>query len=510
MPIDGAEDPAIAALRVHQWLPAWDELAFDPDQRQSKPNENFYLFSMPASKLRRLAGIYRRSTADAMARKDDLGIQRRHDSSRSTEIRHYVQGGFPWSALSDAKRKDGENDALKKPGWLPTAVVINILGVGDERDGVRAAEDAVIDVQDVAGEQFVRLVLPKAGSTNSPPPIEVIDGQHRLFAFDDENAESDDYELPVVAFHQLDISWQAYLFWTINIKPKRINASLAFDLYPLLREQDWLDSGEVVQVYRESRAQELAEMLWSVPDNPWYQRINMLGGSRRENGPVTQAAFIRSLVASLVKSWEPRGALPGGLFGGTTDGRDGLSWSRTQQSAFLLTAWSTFAEQVKQSHADWAEALREADAELEIGVRPDVYREPAFTSSNSLLATDQGVRAFQYVINDLCQVKNRELRLQAWNDPGESSDVTPELVRAVADSLRAQPVYEFLVDISKALAQFDWRTSGAPGLDEQARRAAAALRGSGGYRELRMRLIGFLQESDISSVQLAASLVRFQ
>src|SRR5690606_1088952 len=92
-------------------------------------------------------------------------------------------------------------------------------------------------------------------------PIEVIDGQHRLWAFED-NAELDgDFEVPVVAFHGLDISWQAYLFYVINIKPAKINTSLAFDLYPLLRTEDWLERAEGPQIYRESRAQELTEAL---------------------------------------------------------------------------------------------------------------------------------------------------------------------------------------------------------------------------------------------------------
>jgi hypothetical protein len=77
------------------------------------------------------------------------------------------------------------------------------------------------------------------------PPIEVIDGQHRLWAFDD-RSEAAGFELPVVAFYGLDISWQAYLFYTINIKPKKINASLAFDRYPLLRTEDWLERFEAL------------------------------------------------------------------------------------------------------------------------------------------------------------------------------------------------------------------------------------------------------------------------
>src|SRR6202012_1693477 len=122
------------------------------------------------------------------------------------------------------------------------------------------------------------LHLPQGGVTaDGIPPIEVIDGQHRLFAFDDPDADVEDYHLPVVAFHGLDISWQAYLFWTININPKKINPSLAFDLYPLLRSEDWLDRAESHPIYRETRAQELTEILWSHPSSAWYDKINMLG-----------------------------------------------------------------------------------------------------------------------------------------------------------------------------------------------------------------------------------------
>src|SRR5438445_5291967 len=99
------------------------------------------------------------------------------------------------------------------------------------------------------------------------PPFEIIDGQHRLYSFE-KGVFAEEYQLPVVAFENLDISWQAYLFWTINIKPKRISASMAFDLYPLLRTEDWLERFSHY-VYRETRAQELVEALWSNPHSPW-------------------------------------------------------------------------------------------------------------------------------------------------------------------------------------------------------------------------------------------------
>src|ERR1700722_3363273 len=142
------------------------------------------------------------------------------------------------------------------------------------------------------------------GSPSRLPPFEVIDGQHRLWAFEGAS-KLENFELPVVAFVGLDISWQAYLFYTINIKPKKINTSLAFDLYPLLRTEDSLERFEGTAIYRETRAQEITEALWSYPKSPWHRRIDMLGEGGRKH--VTQAAWVRSLTATFVKSFEGRG-----------------------------------------------------------------------------------------------------------------------------------------------------------------------------------------------------------
>ncbi|WP_447647241.1 DGQHR domain-containing protein [Microbacterium forte] len=503
------EPTTLTAIRVKQWLSQWDDMQYDEGQNQSRPKPHFYMFSMPASKLRRLSGIYRRDADQLVPRAEDLSIQRKHDPERSEEIRRYVEGGYPWSGLSTAKRDDPANDRLRKPGWLPTAVVVNILEPGNVRsDKVVGAGDA-ISIQDGPASGMATLTVPALSDNDeSVPPIEVIDGQHRLFAFEDGDSDVEDYDLPVVAFHGLDISWQAYLFWTINIKPKKINASLAFDLYPLLREQEWLNSGEVVQVYRESRAQELTEMLWASPDSPWYKRINMLGGPRAENGPVTQAAFIRSLIASMVKSWTPRGRA-GGIFGGTPDASGGgLSWSRLQQGAFLVTAWRLLAEKVGESDASWAISLRNATGALDVDEEHQVGpKDPAFAGPFTLLATDQGVRGFQSVINDLCYTRSHELSLSGWRDLSAAPEVTPEYIAIAASTLADEPVYGFLAEIAESLADFDWRTSGFPGLDEHERLRASALRGSSGYKELRTRLVDHLRSSTNESVQTAANLV---
>ena len=125
----------LQALRVHQWLPDWDEVDFDPKQYRAQPPQDFYLFTLPAAQLRALCGIFRRSVDEGLARSRDLGIQRRHDEGRSLKIHEFVEHGFPWSALSEQRRKSGEFDDLKKPGWLPTAIVVNILKRDDTRNG---------------------------------------------------------------------------------------------------------------------------------------------------------------------------------------------------------------------------------------------------------------------------------------------------------------------------------------------------------------------------------------
>lgn len=325
----GEERRQVPAIKVHQWLRGWDRVEYLPAAHRQKPLPHFYLFSLSAVELRRLCGISRRQASRLTPRAADLGIQRQHDRERSDEIAKFVEFGYPWSTLSESKRRSEEFNDLRKPGWLPTAIVVNILQATDERANETLSPSDIVTITD---EPTCHITLPysepKSWRPSSPVfPMEVIDGQHRLWAFE---SDSDS--------HGLDISWQAYLFWTINIKPKRINPSLAFDLYPLLRAEDWLDRGEGHSVYRETRSQELTEALWSHPDSPWYDRINMLG--ERPISWVSQSAWIKSLMATFVRPWKGRGSSMGGLFGSRLgDSDEVLGWNRAQQAAFLLFSW---------------------------------------------------------------------------------------------------------------------------------------------------------------------------
>lgn len=469
----------LPALTVSQWLDTWDRADFSSSKYRRRPPKQFLLLSMEATELRRLIGIQRRSSAEGRPRSLDLGIQRAHESERSSEIADYVNFGFPWSKLSKRKRKTAEFVDLIKPGWLPTAVVVNILLPDDTRDGQSVSPSDLVSVHLKGSTADIEIpnTSQHGWELSGLPPIEVIDGQHRLWSFEH---EVKGYQVPVVAFHGLDRSWQAYLFYTINISPKRINSSLAYDLYPLLRTEDWLEKFDGHSVYRESRAQELTEALWSYEQSPWHERINMLG--ERGKKMVTQGSWVRSLLATFVKSWEGRRVQVGGLFGAPVGEHQlVLPWSRPQQAAFLIYAWLKLAKAISDSSPDWAQELARGTAEplSVIGLE----------ATDSMLNSDMGVRGFLYVLNDLCFVRASQLGLHSWEYEGAGSATSDIAISEALDSLDKQPVAEFIVRLTDRLAEYDWRSSKASTLEHEQRQLKARFRGSGGYRLLRQELL---------------------
>ncbi|PYP82206.1 MAG: hypothetical protein DMF61_27035 [Blastocatellia bacterium AA13] len=113
----------------------------------------------------------------------------------------------------------------------------------------------------------------------------VLDGQHRLWAFDPQWSNNVDLELVVSAFINLPDEFKALIFGTINGEQRKINPSLVYDLIPMLRTTDWVK-------FRDARAQELVEELNTRADSPWRDRIAMVGESNRI---ISQSSFIAAL-----------------------------------------------------------------------------------------------------------------------------------------------------------------------------------------------------------------------
>jgi len=252
------ETVRIPVLKVSQWLSTWDSAQWAPPDLP-QPSKHFFIGSVPLATLRRLAGVSRRQLSERKRGARGAGYQRAHQADRSKSIARYLHFGYPLSSQPSVNPQ--EHAHLIHPGWLPTSILVNVLGAGDSRrragKELSVEETCLVQIQQQAGAYF--LTIPAAAESadfsiprSSLEPLEIIDGQHRLFAIDELGlcGLEDDYEVPVVFFDGLTESWQAYLFWVINVEPKKINPSLAYDLYPELRNQSWLQYGETIKVYQ--------------------------------------------------------------------------------------------------------------------------------------------------------------------------------------------------------------------------------------------------------------------
>jgi len=509
-----SESLKIPALKVHQWLPIWDEVSFNEEtENRRKPEPYFLMFTIKAGLLKKLSKVYHRKADEN--REVEIGVQRKHDPDRSEEISKYVRLGYP---LSDYAKNDKakENLAdLKMPGWLPTAIVANILKPGETRGRHTLQNNDIIKIEEKDNQIFLQIPTAVLDQNWDPdvPPIEIIDGQHRLWAFNPDDPISDEFEFPVVAFYNLDMTWQAYLFYTINVKPKKINRSLAYDLYPLLRIQQWLERApETAFVYKEIRAQEIVETLWSYQGSPWKEKINMLGDTSKSIGEgkivpnITQAAFIRNLIATFIKTTSTKGL--GGLFGAKLldEYNLPLNWNRTQQSGFIIFVWCEMFKAVQNTTKEWAISLRGKQDNA------DKNQDPAFDSKFSLLSSDQGVRGFMHIINDMVYKKtdDKDLRGIKWKIDDEKINedrIDFEDLKIVIEDFESSKIAPYIINICQALTDFDWRTSSEPGLSTEQRRQQMVFKGSSGYRELRTQLLQKLSNSDDVELKSVAEII---
>jgi len=479
----------IQAILCKQWLAEWTNYLFPKESQRKQPPENLLVFSMSARQLRKLSGVYVRKREGSEA----TGIQRLHEKDRSQKISEYVKAGYPFGDLSARQKQEQPNNSLKKPGWLPTAIVVNFLTSDDIRRGKQVAHQDILSVE-VKG-QIAEITLPIGSDDVSwqpeqLPPIEVIDGQHRLFAFDESSQLPDDFELPVVAFHGLDIGWQAYLFWSINVSPKKINPSHAYDLFPLLRTQDWLESASSVHVYREARAQELTDILFRHNASPWRGRINMLG--ERKSGWVSQAGWVQAIYNSFL-SPGLSGRSRKGLFAANISPSLGpLDWSRPQQAALLIFIWQQLQDAVHKNKTGWAEQLRE-DPQMNL---IDDF-DPAFLGTKTLLNQEQGVRGICLIFNDLLFPTADKLELNKWEiDDIDAGETRPEDIDRCLTSLQTQKFSNEINAVAEILAEFDWRSSDADGLTQEEILIKSGFRGTGGYGRVRRALLRIVAEHE--------------
>lgn len=485
------------AIKIDQWQNHWDEVLWDPTKYRRQPNKFFYTLSMSAKDLIKLSNVYERNTDNSDTRSGDIGIQRMHNKNRSNKIKEFVKYGYPFCEFNDAVRH--ERNQMKKPGWLPTGIVVNIIQSPKKAGSVSLSVDEVdrVVIEDHQNHPMMAtLKMPQEYCTNTENwkaknlnPIEIIDGQHRLFAFKTEDGkgcipEAEDFYFPVIAFIDLDISWQAYLFWSINVSPEKINASLAYDMYPLLRTEDWLEENPSVhKIYKEARAQEVVETLWSYNDSPWYKKINMLG--ERGSPFVKQTTWVRAITTNFFKE--------GGLFQAFPNKRI-LPWTRPQQAAFLIYFGNCLHKALEKlivsDNGSWPHQL-----ENNIELIPNSILEKAWSGDKSLLNMDSGINALCMVINNyFCNDLKFEM-LNSWLQEEEFEDSLSNINHVLSLLNNSTVLYDdkslkmHIENLATKLASFDWRSAKAENLTPDQIMQRKTYRGTGGYLSLRDAII---------------------
>jgi len=478
-------------IQLYQWLTDWNDVDYTLPMRR-KPDDHFYLLKMDIRILKRISDVHRRKANKPSS--EETNVQRALREDRSIEIKNFVHLGFPMSTLGERDKNNTENQALRMPGFLPSAILVNIIGPGEKRGNTTMQEKDLITISHENGHPYINIPNEVFSSNWSPElkPLEVIDGQHRLWAFDETEPINGSFEVPVIAYYNLDRAWQAYLFYVINIKPKKINTSLGYDLYPLLRTQEWLEnSKDGLKVYRETRAQELVEALWKYPESPWCNRISMLG---EEASYISQNAFIRALRDSYFRT--SRRSI-NGLFTGVIENKNQeLNWVRAQQAGFVIMLWDEIAkslslEVTKTGELPWVDDLRSEQFSLSTQER-ELDLDKSFVSKNSNLSRDQGVTGISLFSNDffyiLATQPNIDLNSIEWDIEIDERQIEIESIDLAINKFIAHPVYTYVQFFAKEAIKLDWRTS-------------PRYRGSGGYKEVYKDLLAIFVKSENEAIK---------
>lgn len=201
-----------------------------------QPVGTFYNCRMPAQNLLKICQFDFRRIENNNGVKEFLGIQRQLKDNRVREIRKYI-------ATEDAS--------------FPTSIVISV----DERCARFEVVDGIqkLVLVPYTEEEDVSRSIPFVGIAT------IIDGQHRLKAFD--NTEIN-WDLSVNIFVGADPGTQAMIFSKVNLAQTKVNKSLVYDLFSLDKSPS-----------PEKTAHELAVNLNDIPTSPFFERIKRLGSA---------------------------------------------------------------------------------------------------------------------------------------------------------------------------------------------------------------------------------------
>lgn len=230
-----------------------------------QPVGDFFTASIPARDLVEMSySDVRRLVQDERDFERYLGIQRPLNKKRVKQIREYIHG-------EDAS--------------FPTAVIVAVEEICAEFEPIGNGSSGVLtltgtEIGDVADNVVSWDRIAK-----------VIDGQHRIAGFLDEDtlqySYDREFDINVSIFVGADVSEQANIFATVNLAQTKVNTSLVYDLTELAKTRS-----------PQRTCHNVAVALDKERSSPLFKRIKRLGTATpgRTKEPLTQAAFVESLL----------------------------------------------------------------------------------------------------------------------------------------------------------------------------------------------------------------------
>lgn len=224
----------------------------------SQPLGDFYIAAMPANKLVDITDFdVRRVLIEDRDVERYLGIQRPLDPGRVKQIKQYV---------------------TNKDACFPTGIIVAIPA---KCIVITEDESEMIISNYIDTEEDDEVV-------NYKKIARVLDGQHRLAGLKDYDGGT--FDVNVSIFVDLDISDQANIFSTVNLAQTKVNKSLAYDLYDVMKARSPQKTCHNITVTLDREV-----------GSPFKKRIKRLGVATplRTGETLTQATFIEPLLKML-------------------------------------------------------------------------------------------------------------------------------------------------------------------------------------------------------------------
>jgi DNA phosphorothioation-associated DGQHR protein 1 len=221
-----------------------------PAIRVQQPLGNFYAFSLRADALNKITYSLPAEVRERLEHEESenkggysiFGSQRTEKKTRLQEIASYIQ-------TTDAT--------------FPNAI---ILAANYSQEGLYIEDEKLQWTTRDQGNGFWNLEIP----SQDTPCASIIDGQHRLHAFKHlpPGAPERAMELLCVVFLELPTPYHAYVFATINFNQKKVDRSLAYELFGFDVDERpaQLWSPETLAVY-------LTRLLNTEDGSPMYRSI---------------------------------------------------------------------------------------------------------------------------------------------------------------------------------------------------------------------------------------------